>query len=204
MVTERGAIAHLIKSDMGTLEGAQQVIDLVLAKTDRLDLLVHCAVDTTAGGAALEFDLVAFARAVQCNGSAMLALAQGLLPVLCRGSSLIFVTSLGSRAAVPGYVGVGAPKALGETIMTYLAVELAPRGVRANTVMGSAMDTDAIRSALPAGEAEARLQRAADLNPSGRRIVIEELGDAIEFLASNKAIMIQGQRLTVDGGFYLR
>jgi enoyl-[acyl-carrier protein] reductase III len=70
--------------------------------------------------------------------------------------------------------------------------------------MGSAMDTDAIRSALPSGEAEARLQRAAELNPSGRRIEIEELVDAIEFLASNKATMIQGQRLIVDGGFYLR
>lgn len=203
-VTSRGARAHLIKSDVTTAEGVKAILRAVGDTTDHLDVVVHCAVNTSNPGSALTLDPTAFAEAVHANGSAILTLAQCALPFMTAGGSIIFVTSRGSHAVVPGYVAVGAPKALGEILIKYLAVELAPLGIRANSVMGSAMDTDALRSALPPGEAEARLRAAAESNPSGRRIEIDELVDAIEFLVSDRARMIQGQRLTVDGGFYLR
>lgn len=203
-IAARGASPHVIKADVRTVEGVRSIFRSVEAVTDRLEVVVHCAVDTSMPGPALELDPIAFADAVQANGSAVLTLTQSAFPLMSSGASVIFVTSRGSHAVVPGYVAVGAPKALGEILIKYLAVELAPLGIRANCVMGSAMDTDAIRSALPPGEAEARLLKAADMNPSGRRIEIDELVDAIEFLVSDQARMIQGQCLTVDGGYYLR
>lgn len=203
-IADRGARPHLIKSDVRTVEGVTAILQSVAAVTERLDVVVHCAVDTSMPGPALTLDPHAFASAVQANGSAVLGLTQSALPLMRAGGSIIFVTSRGSHAVVPGYAAVGAPKALGEILIKYLAVELAPLGIRANCVMGSAMDTDALRSALPPGEAEARLRVAAETNPSGRRIEIAELVDAIEFLASDGARMIQGQRLVVDGGYYLR
>lgn len=202
-ISRAGGRPHLVKSDIGTIEGACAAVDAVAAVTDRLDQLVHCAVDTTVRGPVLHMDPVGFAKAVQCNASALLPLVQRALPLFRRGSSVIFVSSRGSQAVVPGYAAVGVPKSMAETLIQYLAVELAPLGIRANTVAASALDTDALRSVLTDAEAEARLQRAAELNPSGRNIELDEVVDAIEFLTSPRAIMIQGQRLNVDGGYYL-
>lgn len=203
-VRERGATPHLVQTDVGTIEGARAAVRAVAEVTDRLDQLVHCAVDTSTRGPILEMDPEGFARALQCNGSALLPLVQEALPLFRKGSAVVFITSRGSQIAVPGYGAVGPPKQLGEILMTYLAVELAPLGVRANTVSASTLDTSALRSVLTDEEAEKRLARAAEMNPSGRRVEISEVVDAIEFLCSDRAAMIQGQRLNVDGGFYLR
>jgi enoyl-[acyl-carrier protein] reductase III len=203
-ITEQGATAHLVEADIGTVEGAKAAVAAVAEVTNRIDQLVHCAVDTSLRGALLEIDPHRFAQAVQCNGSALLPLVQSALPLFRRGSAVIFVTSRGSQVAVAGYGTVGPPKLLGEALITYLAVELAPLGVRANMVSASTLDTDALRSVLSEEKALRWLERAAEKNPSGRRVELSEVVDAIEFLCSDRAAMIQGQRLNVDGGFYLR
>jgi enoyl-[acyl-carrier protein] reductase III len=203
-VEAAGGKAHLVKADVSTIEGAYATVDVVAATTGRLGQLVHCAVDTTVRGPVLEMDPFAFAKALQCNASALIPLVQRALPLFHRGSSVIFLTSRGSQAVVAGYGAVGVPKAMAEVLIQYLAVELAPLGVRANCVAASAMDTDALRAVLTEEEAQARLKRASELNPSGRNIELDEVVDTIEFLASDRAVMVQGQRLNVDGGFYLR
>ncbi len=72
-----------------------------------------------------------------------------------------------------------------------------------NTVSAGPLDTDAFRSMFPTG-ADERLAAAAAANPSGRGLEIDDVLGLIEFLASDAAAMIQGQRLHVDGGLYLR
>jgi enoyl-[acyl-carrier protein] reductase III len=203
-ITRQGARPHLVRADLGSVEGARTVVNSVAAVTDRLDQLVHCAVDTSLRGPILEMDPARFARATQCNGSALLPLVQSALPLLRPGSSVVFVTSHGSQATVSGYGAVGVPKLLGEGLVRYLAVELAPYGVRANMVAASTLDTQALHSVLTPERAKKWLDKAAERNPSGRRVEVEEVVDAIEFLCSERATMIQGQRLNVDGGFYLR
>jgi enoyl-[acyl-carrier protein] reductase III len=203
-ITEKGGRAHLVRADVGTVEGAKATVAAVAQVTDRLDQLVHCAVDTSLRGPLLDMDCHRFAQAVQCNGSALLPLVQSALPLFRRGSAVVFVTSRGSQVAVAGYGAVGPPKLLGEALITYLAVELAPRGVRANMVSASTLDTEALRSILSEERARQWLDRAAQKNPSGRRVELSEVVDAIEFLCSERATMIQGQRVNVDGGFYLR
>lgn len=203
-IRERGATPHLVQADIGTVEGAQATVAAVAQATDRLDQLVHCAVDTTMRGPILEMEPHRFAKAVQCNGLALLPLVQSALPLFRRGSAVVFVTSRGSQVAVSGYGAVGVPKTLGEALVAYLAVELAPLGVRANSVAASTLDTESLRSVLSQERATRWLERAAKHNPSGRLVELSEVVDAIEFLCSEGAGMIQGQRLNVDGGFYLR
>jgi NAD(P)-dependent dehydrogenase (short-subunit alcohol dehydrogenase family) len=47
---------------------------------------------------------------------------------------------------VPKYAAVGVAKALAESLMRYLAVELAPSGVRINAVAPAIVETDAVRT----------------------------------------------------------
>jgi enoyl-[acyl-carrier protein] reductase III len=201
-VAERGGKAIAVKVDVSTPAGCRQLLEEVRATVDTLDLLVHGAV-TSVTGPTLELDPTDFARAVELNGSALLYVTQAALPLLKRGSTVLFLSSKGSIAAVPNYAALGAPKAMAEALVRYLAVELAPQGVRVNTVSAGPLDTDAFRSMFPTG-ADERLAAAAAANPSGRGLEIDDVLGLIEFLASDAAAMIQGQRLHVDGGLYLR
>jgi len=203
-IRESGATPHLVQADLSTVEGARATIAAVSEVTEHLNQLVHCAVDTSLRGPILEMDPSRFAQAVQCNGLSLLSLVQAAVPLFTSGSAIVFVTSRGSQIAVAGYGAVGIPKTVGEALVTHLAVELAPLGVRVNSVAASTLDTESLRSVLSEDRAKKWLERAAERNPSGRLVQLSEVVDAIEFLCSDAATMIQGQRLNVDGGFYLR
>ena len=125
---------------------------------------------------ALEADLDDFTRAVNLNGNALLYLVQAALPLLQRGSHIV----------IKNYAAVGAGKALAESLVRYLAVELAPRGVRINAVAPGAVDTDALRAVFGA-ETDKILQHSVDQNPSGRSVQHDDYTSLIEYLASPAA-----------------
>ena len=200
-VAAAGARVHLLPGDVGTPEGARAVLERVAAVADRLDQLVHCAVRVIPGPL-LAIDPADFTAAVNLNGTALLYLVQAARPLLRRGSTVFFLSSRGSRVALPNYAAVGVPKALAECLVRYLALELAPLGVRANCVAPGMVDTEALRRVY--GErTDELLRQAAASNPSGRNVVDDDYCGLIEFLASPAAEMIQGQVVFVTGGSYL-
>jgi enoyl-[acyl-carrier protein] reductase III len=111
------------------------------------------------------------------------------------------VSSLGSSRVVPAYGAIGASKAALESIARSLAVEMAPRGIRVNTVAGGVVDTPSIRRHPGWEELEAR---AKAQTPAARLGSAEELAEAILFLCSPAASWIVGQTIVVDGGMSLR
>jgi NAD(P)-dependent dehydrogenase (short-subunit alcohol dehydrogenase family) len=200
-VETAGARCHVIREDVGTPEGARRTLDAVKAVTDRLDQLVHCAVKVVPGPL-LDIDPVALTQAINLNGTALAYLAQAARPLFRRGSTVFFLSSRGSRVPLPNYAAVGAAKSLAESLIRYLALELAPLGVRANCVAPSAVDTDALRQVYGVKTDEIMRQSAAT-NPSGRNVTDDDYCSLIEFLASPAAEMIQGQVIFVTGGGYL-
>jgi len=197
-VEARGAACHLIKQDVGTPQGAAAALAEVERHASRIDLLVHCALRVVAAPV-LEVDLDRFTRAIELNGLALLYLVRAALPLLARGSSVVLLTSRGGRVVVSNYAAVGSAKALAESLMRYLAVELAPRGVRINAVAPGMVDTEALRAVF--GDDTSRLlAHAAATNPSGRGIRHQDYCALVEFLASAAAEMIQGQVIFVNGG----
>lgn len=196
-----GARPHLLKGDVGTPQGAQAVVQGVADRTDRLDQLVHCAVRVIAEPL-LTVDPVAFTEAVNLNGTSLLYLVQAAKPLFRRGSTVFFLSSRGSRTVLPNYAAVGAPKALAEALVRYLALELAPLGVRANCVAPGTVDTEALRRVF-GDKTDEYLRQQAALNPSGRNVSDDDYTALVEFLASPAGEMIQGQVLFVNGGQYI-
>jgi NAD(P)-dependent dehydrogenase (short-subunit alcohol dehydrogenase family) len=197
-IAQLGAQAHLIKADAGSPEGCAAIIEAVRRTTGRLDQVVHCAVDAYVSSA-LAADPGRFARAVTTNGTSLLFLVQAALPLLRRGSSVVYLTSRGGRIVVPNYAAVGVAKALAESLMRYLAVELAPRGIRINAVAPAIVETDAVKSLFGA-EAHSLVTGAASHNPSGRGVTDADYTNLIRWLASPEAEFIQGQVIFVNGG----
>ncbi|HLJ72296.1 MAG TPA: SDR family oxidoreductase [Roseiarcus sp.] len=197
-VEAAGGRPHLVKADVAAPEGCAAMAEAVRTSAGRLDQLVHCAVDAYASSA-LGADPARFARAISANGASLLYLVQAALPLMPRGASIFYLTSRGGRIVVPNYAAVGVAKALAESLMRYLAVELAPKGVRINAVAPAIVETDAVR-ALFGGEAANLVRAAAEHNPSGRGVTDADYTNLMRWLASPEATFIQGQVIFVNGG----
>jgi len=197
-IAASGATCHLIQADAGTPEGCAEIAAYVAAHADRLDQVVHCAVDAYASPA-LTADPQRFTRAAVTNGMSLLFLVQAVLPLLSRGSTVFFLTSRGGRIVVENYAAIGVGKAMSEAMVRYLATELAPRGIRINCVAPSIVETDAVRTLFGANVGKL-MEHAASSNPSGRAVQPKDYTGIMKFLASPEAEFITGQIVFVNGG----
>lgn len=201
LVEEAGGTATAIRVDIGQPDGVNELVRAASEVTATIDQVVHGAV-LPVSSAAMDLDPETFQRALWLNGAVLLPLVQGLRPLLQHGSSVIFLSSRGSRLVVPGYVSIGPAKALAESLMRYLAVELAPHGIRANTIVASGVLTDAVRSVLP--NAEERFAKLAGLNPSGRNLTVDDIAELVHSITRPEHIMLNGHLIELDGGLHLR
>jgi enoyl-[acyl-carrier protein] reductase III len=137
---------------------------------------------------------------MEANARALLSLARACVPEMEHGSSLVGVSSLGSTRVMENYVLVGASKAALESVVRYLAVELAPRGIRVNAVSAGLVETGALEH-FP--NRAAMLSSSRTRTPAGRMVEPEDVAGAVAFLCSPDAEMVRGHVLVVDGGFSL-
>ena len=134
------------------------------------------------------------------NARALLSLARACAPNMEPGSSIVGVSSLGSTRVMENYVLVGASKAALESVVRYLAVELAPREIRVNAVSAGLVETGALEH-FPNREEMLSSSRAR--TPAGRMVESEDVAAAVAFLCSPDAEMVRGHVLVVDGGYSL-
>jgi enoyl-[acyl-carrier protein] reductase III len=134
------------------------------------------------------------------NARAFLSLARAVVPGMPKGGSLVAVSSLGSTRVLENYVLVGTSKAALESLVRYLAVELAPRGIRVNAVSAGVVETGALEH-FP--NKEKMVREGVERTPVGRLVEPEEVAGAVAYLASPDAEMVRGHTLVVDGGFSL-
>ena len=137
---------------------------------------------------------------LSANARALLSLARALAPGMREGSSFIGISSLGSTRVLENYVLVGVSKAALEAVVRYLAVELAPRGIRVNAVSAGVVETAALEY-FP--NREEMISSGLKRTPAGRLVEPRDVADAVCFLCSDAAEMVRGQTLVVDGGFSL-
>jgi enoyl-[acyl-carrier protein] reductase III len=134
------------------------------------------------------------------NARALLSLARACAPEMEAGSSIVAVSSLGSQRVLENYVLVGTSKAALESIVRYLAVELAPSDIRVNAVSAGVVETEALDH-FP--NREEMLHAGRTRTPAGRLVEPGDVAGAVAYLCSADAEMVRGQTLVVDGGYSL-
>ena len=169
-----------------------------VAELGPLDVLVHNAA-TGVIRPALETEDKHWDWTHSANARALLSLARAAAPAMPAGSSIVALSSLGASRVLENYALVGTSKAALEALVRYLAVELAPRGIRVNAVSGGVVQTDALEH-FPNRE---QMVEIGSSTPAGRIVTPEDLAGAVCFLCGPDAEMIRGQILVVDGGFSL-
>jgi enoyl-[acyl-carrier protein] reductase III len=170
-----------------------------VAEAGPWDVLVHSAA-TGVIRPALETDDRHWDWTMNANARALLSLARAAAPTMPEGSSIVAISSLGSFRVLENYVLVGTSKAALEALVRYLAVELAPRGIRVNAVSAGVVETEALDH-FP--NREQMIAMAQKRTPAGRMVEPSDVADAVEFLCSTGAGMVCGQTLIVDGGYSL-
>jgi enoyl-[acyl-carrier protein] reductase III len=189
---ELGAEPTLVRGNITS----ERVLEEVAA-LGPLDVLVHNAASGVSVPA-LEASAKHWDWTVNTNARALLQLAQTAAPTMPEGSSIVAISSLGAQRVLDNYTLVGTSKAALESLVRYLAVELAPR-IRVNAVSGGVVETDALAAFPNRGE----MLAAGAANPAGRMVEPDDIAGAVAFLCSPDAAMIRGQVVIVDGGFSL-
>jgi Enoyl-[acyl-carrier-protein] reductase (NADH) len=100
------------------------------------------------------------------NARALLSLARATVPAMEEGGSILAISSLGAQRVLPNYVLVGTSKAALESVVRYLAFDLAPRGIRQLRIGGRRRHRGA--RLVPEQGADARLGEA-DAGGAARR-----------------------------------
>ena len=121
------------------------------------------------------------------------------LPIMERrgGGAVVNLLSPGAWQYMPDYSAVGVSKAALASLTTYLAVELAPRGVRVNGVSAGWVEGSEGEHSYRADISN----RVRPHVPAGRNVAPEDVAAAVVWLCSDQAAMVVGHTLHLDGGF---
>jgi enoyl-[acyl-carrier protein] reductase III len=188
-----GAEAVLLRGNVGDPEKIAAFVE----QAGPLDVVVSNAA-TGVIRPALEIEEKHWDWTINANARALLTLARNAAPSMPKGSSIIAISSLGSQRVLKDYVVVGVSKAALEALVRYLAVELAPQGIRVNAVSAGLVETGALEFFA---SREEMLDYYRRRTPAGRLVEPDDVADAVCFLASPAADMIRGQTIVVDGGY---
>lgn len=112
-------------------------------------------------------------------------------------SSIVGLTSEGTAKFFKDYAAVASAKAVMESTIRYIAIELAPFGVRANIINAGITDSKALK-VFP--DYDRFISKAKERNPNGRLTKASDVAKVIAFLASDDSQWINGSVITVDGG----
>ena len=200
-IEAEGRRGYAIRSRIDRADRCIALVDQAAAALGGLDLLVSNAASGVIRPA-LEVTEKHWDWTLNTNARAIVFLAQAAVPHMHArgGGAIIGMSSLGSFRVIENYTLVGVSKAALEAAIRYLAVELAPLGIRVNGVSGAVVDTGALEHFPNRDE---MLSSGRDRTPAGRMLEPQDLANAVAWLASPESSMVIGQTLIVDGGFSL-
>jgi enoyl-[acyl-carrier protein] reductase III len=196
-----GVQARVVKADVGSLDGLEQLFGEVEQHFGALDFLVSNAASGF-NRQLMEQKPKGWDWTMNINARALLFAAQKAVPLMQKrgGGAIVSLSSPGSFRVIPDYGLVGASKAAIEALTRYLAVELSPYNIVVNAISPGVVLTDALRHFDIVRSDDEIVARAIARTPAGRLVSPEDVANLVAFLCSPAASMIRGQTILLDGG----
>ena len=141
-IRKAGGRADAIATDLAAADGASKLARQARSIVgDRLDILVANA-GVSKAATIEETTVEDFDKLFAVNVRAPFFLVQQFLPIMSKGSSVIFVSSLGAHAVVGALSAYSATKGAVDTLVKHFASALGSRGIRVNAVAPGVIDTE--------------------------------------------------------------
>ena len=202
-ILDAGGTAAFLAQDVTDDARWAEVVSWVVNGYGRLDVLVNSA---GVGGVEpiLEATLEGWRRITGINLDGTFLGVRHVAPVMAAAGrgSIINLSSILGKVGFPGAAAYCASKGGVAMLTKAAALELAPMGVRVNSVHPGFIETPMVANALRESENENEMRDLiVSRHAMGRLGVPREIADAVVFLASDESSFMTGSELVVDGGY---
>lgn len=194
-----GVEAEAVRADIGDADALASLFERV-ATSGGLDILINNAarglerprpaIDQRPRHLRATMDVNLFAPWSAVQRAAPLMEARG-------GGAIVNLLSPGAWHYMPGYSAVAVSKAALASLTRYLAVELAPRGIRVNGLSAGWVEASEGEHSYRENVSD----RVRPHVPAGRNVQPDDIAAAVAWLCSDQAPMLVGQTVHLDGGF---
>lgn len=192
---DEGSLA--VQADIADPSQVERLVSRVVEEFGALDLLVNNAA-VAVPGPLTEVDLIAVEEMVRINLLGTILVTREAIPHLARRpGNIVNIGSVGGRSASLVSSVYGATKAAVHHLTNCLAVELAPLGIRVNTIAPGPVQTDI-------GDSSSLLEELGKATLRERAGRPEEIASWVLQLASSTADWVTGTTIAVDGGAGVR
>ncbi|MCE2458485.1 MAG: glucose 1-dehydrogenase [Dehalococcoidia bacterium] len=197
-IAESGGDAVFMKLDVTSESNWAEAVEATVARYGSLDILVNNAgISGTHDDDTMSTE--AWERFMDINAKGVFLGMKSVIPQMQEaGGAIVNISSISGIVGQSGnHMGYNASKGAVRIVTKSAAVQYAQDGIRVNSVHPGTMPP--MRSSAAARNQEV-LSGTLDSVPMGRRGRVEEVGNAVLFLASDEASYITGAELVVDGG----
>ena len=192
LITKAGGHAVFMHCDLTKPRAITATVNKVLAKYERIDVLVADAAMMTFDKL-LDLPLPKWDELMLVNLRSLVQLTQLCLPHMPRGSAIIAISSVHAYQTTANVVPYATSKGGLEAFVRGLSIELDRKQTRINAVAPGAVDTPMLWSNPNVANGTEQIDKATVGTPA-------ELAAAIAFMASDEASFVHGTTLVVDGG----
>lgn len=193
----------LVECDVSTDENIEQAFQQIHEQVGNFDGLIHSlayANKEELGGSVSDISREGFALAQDISAYSLVAVVKYAQQYMNSGGSIATMSYIGSERVVPNYNVMGMAKASLEAVSRYLAVDLAAKQIRVNTISAGAVKTLAVTGVK---DHNRLLELAKERTPDGEPADISEIGNVAVFLMSDLSTGVVGDTIYVDKGVHL-
>jgi NAD(P)-dependent dehydrogenase (short-subunit alcohol dehydrogenase family) len=200
-VAKLGERAYGIQADASVKADMQRVAETIKAAHGPLDILFANA----GGGHATplpELTEQQIDSELSINIKGVILTMQSMLGVLRNGASVVLNASITADMGLKGFGVYAATKAAVRSLARSWTTDLRDRGIRVNTISPGVVPTEGYGKEQKMTDQQVRdyVERISTEIPAGRVGSVEDIGNALVFLASDASAYIRGIDLVVDGG----
>jgi len=195
----RGQEAIAVPCNVGQKEELRKLVDTVMAKWGRIDVLVCNAASNPAYGPMANATDEVFDKIMLTNVKSVFWLANMVLPQMGerRDGAMIIISSIGALRGSSALGLYATSKAAEAGMCRALACEWGPKNIRINSIAPGLIRTDFARALW---EDDTRRKSREALTPLRRIGEPKDIGGIAVFLASDAGSFITGQMIVADGG----
>lgn len=201
-VATLGERATGIRGDISDLSDLDEVFGTIRREAGTLDVLFANAGGAWGLATIEDLKTEAFDYDFGINVRGTVFTVQKALALMGEGGAIVVTGSTSASRGNPGFGTYSASKAAVRQFTRVWAAELAPRGIRVNTISPGPTDTPGLRG-IAGGDADrekAMLAGMARQLPLARLADPAEIASAVLFLASDQSSFMTGAEVFVDGG----